>query len=217
MYIKVYKSMMSKKILNSNKVFFPTLIYFMMVSNYYQISYFSVGNILDYFSMPRTNRNFNDIMDCLELMSKEGLIRRSYNTSNKVKMNDLIAYELIIKDVSFFQVQDFEIEKIIEIYTTKEQNYMFAIIFLLLKFHSFASEYITENKIVEYAKVSYATIMRGCSIKSNTTMTKYTNLLSDYGIVEIDKDFNVEDYTTDDGKTKQSFKTIHTYYFKERD
>ena len=132
-------------------------------------------------------------------------------------MNDLVGYELIITDELFVQVQDFDIYKIIEIYKNKEPNYMFAIVFLLLKVHSFASDEIVTNKVVEYVKISYATLMRSCEIKSNTTMTKYTKLLEESELVDIDKDLDIEDYIDDTGKTKQTFKTTHTYYFKERD
>lgn len=217
MYVKLYKGMLKNKRLNSDKVFFPTILYLMLVNNYYKTSYFSIGNILDYFHLPRTTRNFNDIYNCLESISAEGYIRQVYGICNEIKMNDLIGYEIIANDEFFVQVQDFEIDKIIEIYENKEPNYMFAIIFLLLKVHSFASDEIVDGKIIEYVKISYSTLMRSCEIKSNTTMTKYTKLLEEFGMVEIDKDLDIEDYTDDTGKTKQMFKTTHTYYFKERD
>lgn len=216
MYVKLYKEMLKNKKLNSDKVFFPTLLYIMLVNNYYKTSYFSVGNILDYFYLPRTTRNFNDIIGCLKLMSAEGLIKEYYNSVDNIKLNDLIGYELIIDNELFVQVQDFEIDKIIEIYKTNEQNYSFAIVFLLLKLHSFASGDIIKNKIVEYVKIAYSTMMSECDVKSNTTMTKYTRLLEEYEIVEIDKDLDIEDYQTENGKTKQKFRTTHTYYFKDR-
>lgn len=198
-------------------MFFPIIFYLMMINNFYGISYFSIGNIMDYFKIPRTTRNLNDIIICLDLMESEGIIRKFYSENESIKMNDLIAYEVFGKETPFVQIQDFEIEKLIELYVNEEPNYMFSIVFMLLKLKSFTSP--TENKgmAIETAHISYSTIMDMCDIKSTTTMTKYVNLMREYGLFTILEDLEVETYKDSSGVEKKIFRTKYTYNFKERE
>lgn len=184
----------------------------MLVSNYYDISYLSIGNIMDYFYIDRTSRNYKSMIDCFAIMESEGLINIVYgNDIGSININSLIGLQ-VDKDIKFNQVHFSEIESIINIYKTKESNYSFANIFLVIKKSSWTPMEGDNTDALDYTRISYSTISLNSGIKSNTTISKCVKLLEEACIFYIER--NTEVSELDDGKL--DFKTINTYYFKEK-
>ena len=210
MYVKVYKEILSNKNFISKKMTFPTITYIMMSNNFYSISYFSIGNIMDYFNIQRTTKNLNDIIECLEVLEAEGYINLIYGKAIDKKMNSLFGYEVKVSSELFVQFQDFEISKIISIYNNFG-SYLFANVFMILKLRSFANP-SNIGKVTESVTISYSALGKECDISSMTTIGKYIKLLCDSNVFTIEEDVK---YSVKEGK--QIFKKIFTYYFAERD
>ena len=218
MYVRMYKDLIENKICNSHKMFFPIIVYIMMVNNINNISYFSVGNILDYFSIQRTTRNFKLAISCLRTMSEEQLVRQTYGDhADEISINSLVGFEVLSDNTLFNQIQDFEIESIIDIFKSVESSYLFANIFLIIKRSTYVEINNDSGLEMERATISYNKIMSSINITSNTTLSKYIKTLESNGLFKVMRETERSEEVNDDsGKKEYKFKTTNTYYFKER-
>ena len=220
MYIKMYKESTKSKKCNSHKMFFPIITYTMLVNNHYEISYFSIGNIMDYFNIARSTRNFKHMTECISLLESEQLIHQVYGENvSQCTMNTLLGFEIIRDsgDGKHNQILPIEIDLIKDAYNNKEQNYSFANLFLVLKRTS-QFEVFGKNAFIDYSRVSYSTLSRESGIKSNTTLSKYIGLLEEYGLLKVDRDTTKEEKIDEKtGSAITTFKTLNTYTFMERE
>jgi hypothetical protein len=211
MYVKVYKYMVDNEKVLSHKMFFPVIVYIMMTMNFYNISYLTIGNIIDYFGLPRNNRYASYIAECINLLIKQDYLSVVLGeASNQLGINTLIGLSLVEGyDNKYNQIYPDEIDKIIECY--KEiKDYTFASVFLAIKRSSFPNPH--DGKMVESTTMAYSTILNKTSIKSKTTLAKYVKLLEEHGVFTIERDTS----RSKNDLGKYDFKTINTYVFVGR-
>jgi hypothetical protein len=211
MYVKIYKYMVDDEKVISHKMFFPVIIYIMMTMNFYSVSYLTIGNIIDYFGIPRNNRYASYVSECINLLIEQDYLSVVLGEAdNQLGMNTLIGLSLVKGyDNKYNQIYPDEIDKIIECY--KEiKDYTFASVFLTIKRGSFPNP--SNGKMVESATMAYSTISNKTTIKSRTTLSKYVKLLEKYELFTIGRDTSRSKVDSD----KYDFKTINTYSFVGR-
>jgi hypothetical protein len=192
----------------SHKMFFPVIVYIMMTMNFYSVSYLTIGNIVDYFGIPRNNRYASYVAECINILIEQDYLSVVLGeTDNQLGMNTLIGLSLVKGyDNKYNQIYPDEIDKIIECY--KEiKDYTFASVFLTIKRGSFPNP--SNGKMVESATMAYSTISNKTTIKSRTTLSKYVKLLEKYELFTIGRDTSRSKVDVD----KYDFKTINTYSF----
>jgi hypothetical protein len=195
----------------SHKMFFPVIVYIMMTMNFYSVSYLTIGNIVDYFGIPRNNRYASYIAECINILIEQDYLSVVLGEAdNQLGMNTLIGLSLTKGyDNKYNQIYPDEIDKIIECY--KEiKDYTFASVFLTIKRGSFPNP--SNGKMVESATMAYSTISNKTTIKSRTTLSKYVKLLEKYELFTIGRDTSRSKVDVD----KYDFKTINTYLFVGR-
>lgn len=220
MYIRVNKNLVENKKCVSEKMFAPVVLYVSLVKNIYDTSYFSLGDIMNYFKIKRTTKNLDAIKSSINSFLEEQLFRQVYGTDvDNIGVNDLVGIEIIdAKKENFNQAHFDDVELLIDVCDKEGELFSLITLYLVIKRNSFTHNYNENNKSTDITETSYSAISKISGIKSNTTISKYVKLLETYGIFTVKRDTGVSDeINKETGELEKIFKTKNTYTFKERE
>jgi len=204
MYIKYPKEIFENKQMVSQDFLFPCMVFLLKYKSSFNEINSTIGCILQEFNINPIGRNVDKIRQCLSVLQEEGVI--SLN-SELDKINTPL--KLYIEDMTpWIAIHDFEIDAIVNLSNNPKASYKIGNLFTAIK----QTAHTLNHEINNYSMVTkgFRTLSRWSGIDSNTTISKYVNLLEDSNVLEV-KRTTVKKRDGD----KELWNTTHEYSFKQ--
>lgn len=203
MYIKYPKEIFDNKQIVSQDFIFPCMIFLLRYKSNFDEINSTIGCILQEFNINPIGRNVDKVRQCLSVLEEEGIISLNskldkINTPLKLYMEDMTPW---------IAIHDFEIDAIINLSNNPKASYKIGNLFTAIKQTAHTLNHETNN----YSTVTkgFRTLSRWSGIDSNTTISKYVNLLEESNILGV-KRTTVKKKDGD----KELWNTTHEYSFK---